>query len=69
MDELDPVVESMLRQVQARLATPVSDPDELARLQRGLQGVAERTRTLSEFVLPNSDEPYSVFAVCRPEDE
>lgn len=69
MAEIDPTVEAMLQQVQARLAHPVSDPGELDRLTRNLAGVAERTQTLSAFTLPNSDEPYSVFSVCRPEDE
>lgn len=62
------VVDAMLQQVQARLATPVTENDELEALRKGLEGVAERTGTLSDYKLTNAQEPYSVFRVCRMED-
>lgn len=69
MSEQDPTVEAMLQQVQCRLATPVTDPEELERLRSRLAGLVERTAVLSNWKLPNSEEPFSVFSVYRPEDE
>lgn len=62
------VVDAMLQQVQARLASPITDSEELERLRKGLEGVADRTATLSDYKLTNADEPFSVFRVCRAED-
>lgn len=68
MSDMEVTVEAMLQIVQQRLDTPLTDEDELERLRKGLAGVAERTRTLSNVKLPNAEEPYSVFQVCRAED-
>jgi hypothetical protein len=62
-------VDAMLQQVQARLDTPITDEEELKRLRKGLEGVAERSQTLSDYKLTNADEPFSVFRVHRPEVE
>ena len=67
-DQQETVVEAMLQQVQARLAAPVTDDEELERLRKGLEGVTQRTATLSDYKLSNAQEPYSVFRVCRAED-
>lgn len=67
-DQKEFVVDAMLQLVQARLATPVTDKDELDRLRKGLEGVAERTEILSNYKLTNAHEPYSVFQVCRAEE-
>jgi hypothetical protein len=68
MTDIEQTVEAMLQIVQQRLDTPVTDTDELERLKKGLAGVADRTRILSDFKLPNADEPFSVFSAFRAED-
>ena len=67
-DQQETVVDAMLQLVQARLDTPVTDEEEMQRLRKGLEGVAQRTATLSDYKLTNAQEPYSVFQVCRAED-
>lgn len=67
-DQQETVVDAMLQLVQARLDTPVTDEEEMERLRKGLEGVAQRTATLSDYKLANAQEPYSVFQVCRAED-
>ena len=63
------LVETMLAQVQARLASPIEDPEELERLRKSLEGVAERAATLRQFPLTNADEPDFVFSAYRSEWE
>lgn len=65
----DALLEAMLAQVQARLATRIADPDELARLRNGLTSVAERAEALRNFPLDSADEPDVVFRVHRSEAE
>ena len=69
MTGTDQTIDAMLQQVQARLDTPITDKDELERLRKGLEGVAGRGQTLSDYKLTNADEPFSVFRVHRPEVE
>lgn len=68
MSDPDPNVEAMFQQVQGKLATPLTDPDEIEALRVRLAGLAERTAVLSNWKLPNSEEPFSVFSAYRPED-
>ena len=62
-------VDAMLTQVQESLETPIEDEQELERLRRGVQGVAERAATLSAYRLANADEPDFVFRAYRSESE
>jgi hypothetical protein len=63
------LVDAMLAQVQARLASPIEDPEELERLRKGLEGVAERAATLRQHPLTNGNEPDFVFRAYRSESE
>jgi hypothetical protein len=69
MTETEQTIEAMMQQVQARLDSPITDKEELERLRKGLEGVAARSQTLSDYKLTNADEPFSVFRVYRPEVE
>lgn len=62
------LADALLRQVQARLDTPLTDDDELQRLRKNLDGVIERAETLRRYELTNADEPYFVFSACRAEE-
>ena len=63
------LVDAMLAQVQARLASPIEDDEELERLRNGLDGVAERAEILRQYPLTNADEPDFVFSAYRSESE